>query len=670
MKTIMSFLRNYRFVIVLLSALLYPIRALAIPESPDWLLALAAKPVPLEKSAAPAWVLLDETTTEVDAKGEATILRRCAIRLCRNSANSFANGWIYYNGKSDHVLSTKAWLLRGKETIKEKTGSDWDDRWAASSGAVIDESRKKTIDLSAFAVSGDVFGFETRVREPFLVAQAWNYFGWDIPVVEDRFNLILPQGFSIKTFTDGYHSVVAEAAPERGTWSWVLRDPLYTPQEPLIASSAQVDARVLVQINPPTGAEKEFTPRTFTNWGDVADWLQALNANQCDQSPELVARVRELTAGLTDQVVKIRALGRYVQKTRYIGINEDLNAGHGMQPRKASLVFSRGYGDCKDKANLLRAMLREIGVTSYLVSAMTERKYRVREDCASPGQFNHAILAIAVDDSVHFPSVVSTEKWGHLLFFDPTSEYTILGDLPEAIQGSKAHIQTEGSDALITLPVMPVQEDLALKRQVRLRLAESGDVQVEGSVAAYRQAGARLRREIEAANLPQELEKLVGKQLSDSFRGAAVLEKKTEDDLVAGRCALVFKCTQKRFAQSLPGNITVVKLDVLSRHLLPAFPEKVRYRPIDLPPLVINDEVVFELPPDQAVEELPASTKLDSPYGNYALTSSVEQGTVVLRRTITFNKVTVPVDDYEKLKKFLSDIARADRSSVLLKHRT
>ena len=37
------------------------------------------------------------------------------------------------------------------------------------------------------------------------------------------------------------------------------------------------------------------------------------------------------------------------------------------------------------------------------------------------------------------------------------------------------------------------------------------------------------------------------------------------------------------------------------------------------------------------------------------------------RFKITLNKVEVPVADYAKLKKFFTDLARADRSSVLLK---
>jgi hypothetical protein len=101
--------------------------------------------------------------------------------------------------------------------------------------------------------------------------------------------------------------------------------------------------------------------------------------------------------------------------------------------------------------------------------------------------------------------------------------------------------------------------------------------------------------------------------------------------------------------------------------MIPVFSEKVRYHPIELPPLFIEDEISLAIPTDQTVEEQPQPVTLESPYGSYTLTCSTEAGVLTLHRTITLNKVEVPVADYPKLKKFFTDLARADRSSVLLK---
>lgn len=41
-------------------------------------------------------------------------------------------------------------------------------------------------------------------------------------------------------------------------------------------------------------------------------------------------------------------------------------------------------------------------------------------------------------------------------------------------------------------------------------------------------------------------------------------------------------------------------------------------------------------------------------------------GAIVMRRKVTINKMEIPAADYVELKKFLSEIARADRCSLIL----
>jgi len=74
-------------------------------------------------------------------------------------------------------------------------------------------------------------------------------------------------------------------------------------------------------------------------------------------TPEIEAKARELTTDADDVWSKVKAIGDYVKDLRYASINMDLSNGGGYKPREASEVFRVGYGDCKDKANLLRSML-------------------------------------------------------------------------------------------------------------------------------------------------------------------------------------------------------------------------------------------------------------------------------------------------------------------------
>src|SRR5208283_3003611 len=103
------------------------------------------------------------------------------------------------------------------------------------------------------------------------------------------------------------------------------------------------------------------------------------------------------TAAAPTLLAKIQALAAFVQDDiRYVAI--ELGIG-GYQPHAAADVLRHRYGDCKDKATLLSAMLREIGVASYYVIINSERGSLTT--AAPPNiEFNHAILAIALPDGV------------------------------------------------------------------------------------------------------------------------------------------------------------------------------------------------------------------------------------------------------------------------------
>ena len=80
-------------------------------------------------------------------------------------------------------------------------------------------------------------------------------------------------------------------------------------------------------------------------------------------------RPQELTAGKTDFYDKTEAIADFVQQQiRYFVI--EIGIG-GYQPHSAGDIFRNRYGDCKDKATLLSAMLSTVGIHSDLVMVDT-----------------------------------------------------------------------------------------------------------------------------------------------------------------------------------------------------------------------------------------------------------------------------------------------------------
>jgi len=287
-------------------------------------------------------------------------------------------------------------------------------------------------------------------------------------------------------------------------------------------------------------------------------------------------------------------------------------------------------------------------------------------ECPTPVQFNHAIIAIEVDDTVKLPAVVPVGT-NRLLFFDPTDPYTQVGDLPRLLQGTFVHIAIPESKSLVQLPEFEAKDDFVLERKMTLQVATAGVLTASGRIEGSGQIGAALRREFEAASRPKDLEQLVSNQLSEGFRGAIIQDKSTDNPLSPEHSTLTFTCAHPRFAQRLPGDSVVVKLDLLTRRHLPSFSESTRKSPIALNPIMVKDEIILKFGEGQKIDEIPAKISLESPYGTYQASFEIQQDALVMKRTVIINRSYVPAEDYTKLKQFFSEIVRADRTSVLLK---
>ena len=132
---------------------------------------------------------------------------------------------------------------------------------------------------------------------------------------------------------------------------------------------------------------------TFRNWGAVGEWYRGLELSRATPEDEIKTKVAELIAGKTTEEDKIRAIYEYVStQVRYIGVAFGVGR---YQPHQAVEVLHNQYGDCKDKATLLTAMLAAAGVPSD--AALIGAGLRFNEAVPSPASFNHLITHLKLN---------------------------------------------------------------------------------------------------------------------------------------------------------------------------------------------------------------------------------------------------------------------------------
>src|SRR5271166_548093 len=130
---------------------------------------------------------------------------------------------------------------------------------------------------------------------------------------------------------------------------------------------------------------------TGISWQQVADEYGEIVDRQI-ASADLRPLVTKLTAGKNARDDKASAILQYLSREiRYTGV-EFGNAT--VVPRSPAETLTRKYGDCKDKASLLVAMLRSAGIPAYLALLKADGEEDVFPDLPGMGMFNHAIVFV------------------------------------------------------------------------------------------------------------------------------------------------------------------------------------------------------------------------------------------------------------------------------------
>lgn len=129
-----------------------------------------------------------------------------------------------------------------------------------------------------------------------------------------------------------------------------------------------------------------------------------------------------------------KALAYLREQVRYTGVEFGERS---IVPSTPEETLTRRFGDCKDKATLLVALLRAAGIDASVALLNTGPGSDVDSELPGIGRFDHAI--------VHVPG--PPEIW-----IDPTSRFSRAGELPSGDQGRLVLIASEETTGLVLTP--------------------------------------------------------------------------------------------------------------------------------------------------------------------------------------------------------------------------
>lgn len=639
-----------------------PESALAKEPLPSWLAQAVASPVPSYDPKVLAVVLHQEETLSLDAGGRVEGTTRFAVRILRYEGRMYATGRQHYRTDGGSIREVRAWMIHGPGEVREYGKKEAVDM-AAVGNDVYNEERIRAIDGSGEADVGAVFGFEASFEERQFSGQFSRGFQGELPALLSRFTLEVPAGWSVKGVMFNHPDVAPSVTGS--TYTWELRDLPWIEEEPARPAVSSLAPWLGVDARAPAAAPAPVVA-TFESWDQVASWLDRLTAPMAQPSPAITAKARSLAPSGATPMDRIRAIGRYVQDLGYIAIQMGLSRGEGYRPHAASDVFAKSYGDCKDKANLLKTMLSTVGIESYLVVICADDRGFVRKEWPSPQQFNHCIVAIrAADDSSGV--VLSHAKLGPLLFFDPTDPETPVGSLPEEEQGSWALLIDHDAGDLVRVPRAPPERNRT-ERTIDAEIDSTGTIRGSLHQSSLGREATSERTVYHRAN-DEAYRGVVEARVRRGAANASVSTVQSRDDERRDRFDLDVAFTAGGYAQIMGRGLMIFRPAIIGRIDRLSLDASSRKYPIVLDGW--NDSVTSRtrLPAAFEVEELPKPVMLDTPFGSYTARAEAREGMLHFTRSLRIKSMPVPAEQYESLRRFFESVRAAESTPVVLARR-
>ena len=632
----------------------------AADEAPAWLQESAAIKAPAYDKDVDAVVLRREQSVALGTDGRLTTTTTTAIRILTREGRAYAHASELYLTNSGKIREITAWIIHPNGYVK-KYGKDQTVDAISDPDDLYNEYRVKTIDATGDADAGAVFGYQSISEErPLFNQDVWS-FQDRLPTLFSRYSLNLPGGWQASSVVFNHAKV--EPSVNGSTYVWELRD--LPPIKRETASPTIRNLAPVVAINYfPSERASASGYKTFETWAQVSHWGSELHDPQAIPEETVSAKAKALTAGSKTELERITAIARFVQRLQYVSIDIGVGKGNGYRPHAASQVLAKAYGDCKDKANLMRAMLKAVGITAYPVFIFSGDATLVREEWPSPTQFNHCIIAVKVSDETQAPTVIQHATLGRLLIFDATDESTAMGDLPDHEQGSFALIAAGDGGGLARMPTLaPALSQL--ERVTEVVLAPDGSITANLKERSIGQTAVDERRAFRSlSNIAYK--GMIESWITRGASGASVSKMLPADDSDGKGFRLDVDFSAAAYAKSMQDRLLVFKPAIVSRRESVFLTEPTRKYPVVLDSHAFTETVRVKLPEGFDVDELPDPVKLEASFGSYKTTYEVKGSELVFSRTLAQKAGIIPANEYQSLRAFFAGMRAAEQAPVVL----
>jgi cellulose synthase operon protein C len=581
-----------------------------------------------------AVVLAEVTSVRVQASGLSSRFSQLAVKvLSQRAVDNYRELPIVYSPDRQEVKVLRARITRPDGSVLDSFG-DQDRHMNEPWTGMYYDARARVLSFPQLA-AGDVLEVQWRLEDNALDNLLSDYWG-DVDVMQSLHKKLR------------YRYVVEMPAGRQLFWNkaalpaWVTASQSPGPDgRTVYRFEARNVPRVVPEPNMPGWAEVAATLHlsTYQTWDQVGRYWWGLVREQLTPNDELKKTVDKVLNGIDRKDTRkvVSALYSFVvTNTRYVALEFGI---HGFKPYRVDRVLARRFGDCKDKASLIVAMLKLAGVESKLVLLRMRHLGRLGPEPASLAAFNHAIAYV--------PSLG--------LYLDGTAEFHGPAELPASDRVANVLIVEPDKASVFSTTPEAKADDNATTLSLEVALKTDGSAEASGESVVVGQAAPELRRAFQA---PATRKNVFEQGWAQTLPGLTVHEVNVSDTAKLDvPLSVTFRLSTPRYAEAGPGLLRFFPLGAGRAFTQVLAPLAERKSEAVYPGVWANTFTFrYALPGGYAIEAMPEDVEERSPFGRVKLSARMESGKLVVRGEIALEVARVSPTDYPAFRAWLGKV--------------
>lgn len=479
---------------------------------------------------------------------------------------------------------------------------------------------------SSKLINGKDISFLYRLRERY-------------PIFKAKFELIVPSDFNLnfKFFNMEYagkHELkpVLKIGKGKKKYLWQLNRIKPLIPEYGMPPVAEINPAVLVS--------------SFSSWDQIYEWWKGLFKDKLTLTQEMKEFVNSLTKEALDDFEKAKKIYEFCAASiRYVAV-EYGESGH--EPHYAKDVFLNRYGDCKDQAILLVAMLDEAGLSAQPVLIPTRRVYSISKEFPSTN-FNHAIASVKIRDKI--------------IFMDPTSETTSFTDLPLSDQDRDVLVFFNDRYEIMRTPEFK-KNSVICKMQIVLDDQENAAIERSITTEGFFKSGHRwYLKYTHPSKIKEDIQKKMVEISPFSRLGDYKIENVDNFDKAP---VLTYSFTSEKFLNPA-GKLRIIPVinEINLDHNIIGKEE--RLFPVDLDsPHGSRAVISVAIPETLQIKYLPKSHAIDNEWFSFSYECDRLGNILLYKQDFYFKQRFIRKKDYKEFKKSLEKVLYFLREEAIL----